>query len=107
MRQNIKIHSIWKESGSKSLFPAGETVLIQLMHPESQLKSFNPLVPSVLNIGLLAKILISIWEGILKKKILWASHLWVGRRKEPNISHATKNDEKKKIQAQMGLLLSD
>ena len=28
-----------------------------------------------------------------RKNFLWASHLWVGRRKEPILSYVTKNDE--------------
>ena len=32
-------------------------------------------------------------EGIIKK-ILWASRLWVGRRKEPILGYISKNDEK-------------
>ena len=49
-------------------------------------------MPSVLNIGHLNKILISIKEGIIKK-FLWASRLWVGRRLEPILGYVPKNDE--------------
>ena len=55
---------------------------------------FNPLLPSVPNIGRLTKILISIKEGIIKKNFLWASRLWVGRRLEPILGNVPKNDEK-------------
>ena len=34
-------------------------------------------------------------KGSSKKKILWASRLWVGRRKEPILGYVPKNDEKK------------
>ena len=30
----------------------------------------------------------------LSKKILWASRLWVGRRKEPILGYVPKDDEK-------------
>ena len=31
------------------------------------------------------------------KKFLWASRLWVGRRKEPILGYGPKNDEKKNL----------
>ena len=31
------------------------------------------------------------------KKFLWASRLWVGRRKEPILGYVPKNDEKKDL----------
>ena len=34
-------------------------------------------------------------EGIIKKNFLWATRLWVGRRKEPILGYVPKNDEKK------------
>ena len=71
------------------------SVLYRYLHSQC----INPLVPSVLNIEPLAKILIQ--KVILKKKFLWASRLWVGRRKEPILSYVTKNGEKK-IWAKMG-----
>ena len=36
-----------------------------------------------------------ILEGTIKKNFLWASRLWVGRRKEPILGYVPKNDEKK------------
>ena len=42
----------------------------------------------------LAKILILIYEGIIKKNFLWTSPLWVGRRKEPILGYVPKNYEK-------------
>ena len=32
-----------------------------------------------------------------QKNFLWASHLWVGRRKEPILGYVPKNDEKKNL----------
>ena len=51
---------------------------------------FNPLVHSVHYIGRLIKILIL--EEILKK-FLWASRLWVGRRKDPVLSYVMKKKD--------------
>ena len=42
----------------------------------------------------LAKILILILEGIIKKNFLWASRLWVSRREEPILGYVPKNCEK-------------
>ena len=45
-----------------------------------------------------AKILILIKElRDHRKNILWASRLWVGRRKEPILGYVPKNDEKKEF----------
>ena len=41
----------------------------------------------------LAKILIS--EGIIKKKILRVSRLWIGRQKEPILGYVRKTTKKK------------
>ena len=41
-----------------------------------------------------AKILILNKEGIIDKNFLWASRLWVGRRKEPILGYVPKNDKK-------------
>ena len=49
-----------------------------------------------MNSSRIAKISIFKYEGIIKKKILWASRLWVGRRKEPILDYVQKNDKKKK-----------
>ena len=62
---------------------------------------FNLLVHSVQYKGRLTKI--SILEGFLKKNSLWASRLWVGRRKDLILSYATKNNKKKKSSCINGL----
>ena len=54
---------------------------------------FNPLLPSAAYIRRSAKIFILIKEGS-SKKFIWASRLWVGRRKEPILSFIMKNYEK-------------
>ena len=61
---------------------------------------FNPLCPCVTNSSSIAKISILKRKGSSKKKILWESRLWVGRRKEPILDYVPKNDEK--IQAAKG-----
>ena len=55
----------------------------------------NPLLPSAAYMRRSAKILILIWEGIIKKIFLWASRLWVGRRKEPTLGYVEKLRKKK------------
>ena len=55
----------------------------------------NPFVPSVLNRVRLTKIYNFNLRRDLQKNFLWASHLWVGRWKEPLLSYVTRNDEKK------------
>ena len=52
----------------------------------------NSLLPNVLYMERLAKILISISEGIVKK---FLSRLWVGRRKKPFLGYVPKNEEKR------------
>ena len=44
----------------------------------------------------IAKISILKLEGISSKNFLWASRLWVGRRKEPILGYVSKNYKKKK-----------
>ena len=58
------------------------------------MKGINPLLPGVPYMARLAKLFISISEGIIKK-FLWTSRLWVGRRKESILGYVPKNDEKK------------
>ena len=42
-----------------------------------------------------AKFFILNKEGIIEKNFLWASRLWVGRRKEPILGYVPKNDKKR------------
>ena len=56
--------------------------------------ALNPLLPIVPYMTCLAKTLISILKGIIKK-IIWASRLWVGRRKEPILGYVPRNDDKR------------
>ena len=56
-------------------------------------KVLNPLVPSSHKSARIAKTSILKLEGTIKK-ILWASRLWVGRRKEPILGYVSKNYEK-------------
>ena len=56
-------------------------------------KVLNPLVPSAHKSAWIAKTSILKLEGTIKK-ILWASRLWVGRRKEPILGYVSKNYEK-------------
>ena len=56
---------------------------------------FNPFPPSVPIWHRLAKHSILILEGIIKKKFLGASWLWVGRRKVPILGYVPKNYERK------------
>ena len=64
-------------------------------------KLFNPLVPGVHKSVRIDQITILRLEGIIKKKFLWASQLWVGRRKESILGYVPENDEKR-IQALKG-----
>ena len=52
----------------------------------------NPLLPSAAYMRRSAKILILILEGIIKKNFLWASRLWVGRRKELTLGYVKKKE---------------
>ena len=56
---------------------------------------FNPLEPRRTQVSPITEISILFWEGIIKKNFLWASRLWVGRRKEPILGYVPKNYEKK------------
>ena len=57
----------------------------------AEIFNVNPLTPSWIHKSSLTKILFIKYEGIIKK-ILWASRLWVGRRKEPILGFVQKND---------------
>ena len=52
-----------------------------------------------------AKIFIFILEGVIKKKFLWASRLWVGRRKEVILGYVPKKKLEKKNAGSKGLIL--
>ena len=53
---------------------------------------FNPFPPSVASF---IKTFDFNFRRDYQKKILWASRLWVGRRKEPILGYVPKNDEKR------------
>ena len=56
----------------------------------------NPLLPIAHKSARIDKISILKLEGIIKIKFLWASQLWVGRRKEIILGYVSKNYKKKK-----------
>ena len=58
------------------------------------LKWLNPLLPSAHKSARIGKRLILELEGIIKKNFLWASRLWVGRRKELILGYVSKNYKK-------------
>ena len=71
------------------------TRAMQLVASLNKKKCINPLTPRRTLVSTFTEISILFLEGIIKKNFLWASRLWVGRRKEPILGYVPKNDEKK------------
>ena len=65
----------------------------------------NPLLAIAHKSARIGKISILKLEGIIKK-ILWASRLWVGRRKKPILGYVSKNYKKNNNSGTKGLSLS-
>ena len=68
---------------------------------DKQNLEFNPLAPSAHKSARIAKISIPKIRRDHKKNYLWASRLWVGRRKEPILGYVPKTTIKR-IQAVKG-----